>query len=297
MIKWIKNNWKDPVWSKVFASTIIAAISGAWILIQTLIKRISLQESINQFWIFLNIKINLPLWSLFLLFLVALFFTLKIFLKKLVHIKASTNKEKNKKSNTLAMECPHNYLATEGFASSINTQFLNTENGIFNVWGYVNDDHNKIYPKRRHMYLLGYATNNGISLKNPSTANYPNAWAISRLTPTNEDNLGKWRFWCNNISKDLTHLDYSKMLTGGWHLFTISWSKTSNYIKFIIDNDIVVEDSFKNWPTDYSGSLMLGTWSNKASVHYFNSKVGHWKFIEKEYNYHLINEYFENKPK
>ena len=146
------------------------------------------------------------------------------------------------------------------------------------------------------MYIIGYATNGGNPLKNPILADYQNVWAIVRITPTENDNYGIWRFWCNNIEKELTRIDYKNPISGGWHLFSVSWSKNDNYIKFIIDCEVVAEDRFCNWPSDFSGTMMLGTWANKSGVHNFDSKVGPWKFIEIDYNKHIIEEYFENKP-
>jgi len=298
MIKWIRNNWKDPVWSKVFASIIIAIPTLIWILIQTIVEQISIQESLYKFWSLIDTKVYFPLWLIILLIISIAFFLLKKIIKrKNISIYKKENKDRETNSDNLLFECPHSYEAKDGFNSSINTQMLQSESGIFNIWGYVNDEHNRIYPKKRFLYLIGFATNNGISLKNPSFAIYPNAWAISRITPTDSDNFGLWRFWCNNISKDVTHLDFKKVLTGGWHLFTVSWSKSDDYIKFIIDCELVAEDKFKNWPTDFSGSLMVGTWTNKASIHYFNSKVGPWKFTGEKYNRQLIQNYFNVKPK
>lgn len=146
------------------------------------------------------------------------------------------------------------------------------------------------------MYIIGYASNGGNPLNNPNLSVYPNAWAIARIVPTENDNIGAWRFWCNNISKDSTIIDYKKALSGGWHLFTVAWSSEDNYIKFVVDTEIVAEENFINWPSDFSESVLIGTWANRAGTHYFDSKVGPFKLIESKYDKELIAEYFKNKP-
>ncbi len=45
MIKWIKQNWKDPVWSKVFASGIIFVIANIILLLWSAFKSIPVQDS------------------------------------------------------------------------------------------------------------------------------------------------------------------------------------------------------------------------------------------------------------
>ena len=299
MIKWIKNNWNDPVWSKVFAAGILAIPSGIIILFRTISENISLYESVIEFLKFLNLKVSIPVWTIIIVVFILLLLGWKKQMTKIKNILQTKRKIKatktEKKTNLQTIEGASIEVSQQG-RTSITNKFLRSDFGTFNIWAYVTDNHNRIHSQRKNMYIIGYATNGGNPLKNPILANYQNAWAIARITPTENDNYGIWRFWCNNIEKDLTHLDYKKPISGGWHLFSVSWSKNDNYIKFIIDCEVVAEDKFCNWPSDFSGSMMLGTWANKAGVHNFDSKVGPWKFIESEYKEHTIKEYFENKP-
>ena len=54
---WIKDNWTDPVWSKVFAGIILTILGGVGTLLVSLAKKISLNDlyhkSINS-----HIQIN-----------------------------------------------------------------------------------------------------------------------------------------------------------------------------------------------------------------------------------------------
>jgi len=201
------------------------------------------------------------------------------------------------KKNTIKLSGPGIKFSEREYFKVIDDRFLNNDMGIFNLWAYVRDEHNAIHSNNRNMYMIGYATNGGEPLNNPSYARYPNAWSISRIVPTKNNQIGIWRFWCNQTDKNKTYLDYSKPLSDGWHLFTISWSKDNDYIKFIIDCNVVAEEKFINWPTDFSGSIVLGSWANKHPIHYFSSNVGPWEYIKSGYDEDKIKKYFNKPPR
>ncbi len=47
-IQWVRDNWKDPVWSKVFAGLILAVLTGIWLLVVSLIKQIPISRLYHQ---------------------------------------------------------------------------------------------------------------------------------------------------------------------------------------------------------------------------------------------------------
>lgn len=188
------------------------------------------------------------------------------------------------------------HLANSKFNSSLTGQFLNQENGLISIWANVTDIHNQMNSSLKHLYILGYATNKGNRLNNPMMAVYPNAWHISRVAPTSQSPSGSWRFACNNIEKTRTEILSNKILDG-WHMFTVIWSKEKNYIMFLIDEEIIKKVEFDNWPTNFSGSMTIGTWPNRAPIHAFNSQVGQLLIINKDYDKKYINGLLQNKPK
>jgi Cdc6-like AAA superfamily ATPase len=187
-------------------------------------------------------------------------------------------------------------MAKHPFNSSINSNILACPDGIFSIWGFVADVHHKIFGEEVNMYLVGYATNEGKDLSNPSLARYPNAWGISRILPTHQSPLGAWRFQCNNIKKDNKQLNFKDALSNGWHLFSVAWSIEDDYIKFIIDGKIVDESAFGNWPSDFSHSIRLGVWASGAPEFYFNSKIGPWQFVPHQYEEGIIHELLKQGP-
>lgn len=302
--KWIKKSWQDPVWSKVFASAIIGIltllISVSWILIQTLFNQISLHNSFLEFLRLIELRISVPVWFILVFLTIILLLILIRYLKgKRVAQnlpEAELLETKSLFSNSGIYTSTNIGLAKPGYNSTLNGEILGSNSGIFSIWGYVADIHNRIHPRRRNMYIVSHASNNGNPSKDPTSARYHNAWAILRVVPTAIESKGVWRFWCNNISKELTHLDYNNSLSFGWHLFSVAWSSEDNYIKFAIDKKVVAEENFSNWPTDFSSSIIIGTWPNRADIHYYDSKIGPYKFIESKYREDLIRDYFSKKP-
>lgn len=240
----------------------------------------------------LNIDFTVKTWHVLL---IALFIIAVTIVRGKWRSKMSDNNVTQ--SNIKSMESTQIGIARHPFNSSLNSQFLNSESGTFSIWAYVTDIHNHVHPNGRYMYIIGYATNKGKDSNNNAVARYPNAWAIQRITPTKTDGGGIWRFWCNNVEKKSTLIDYKEILSGGWHLFTVIWSATDNYIKFIIDDKIVGEDKFINWPSDFSESVTLGTWPTRTPDHFFDSKIGPWKFIPSGYNRHFIKDFLNKRPK
>lgn len=303
MIKWIKKNWNDSVLSKVFAWAIIGLIGLFWIGIQSLFKNISIQESFYGFIKFLTIKISIPIWTI-LVILIIIFFVIKLLMKRNCMKKRlkANNFSNNNVTDDLdsikeyqIIEGKTNILANNKSSTTLNSKFLGSESGVFSIWAYVSDIHNSIQPSLRYMYIVGYATNKGNLFNNPGLADYPNAWAIVRIAPTDSNTNGVWCFFCNNINKERTTLSYHLPLSGGWHLFSIAWSINENYIKFIIDDSVVDENEFNNWPTDFSHSLYIGTWPTRSSSHFFESQIGNYRFIEEKYSEKMISEYFKKK--
>jgi hypothetical protein len=303
-MKWFKENWKIIVFSGLGSSIIysIYALVLGWI--KSLFNNETLWKNVINV---IATRISIPLWIIILLLagFIIIIYVLRIKrkrnyygeeIKTLTTKKGKVNLDKVISSDQIIGSAEIHQTGL-GVNSSINSKILDCKTGIFSIWAYVSDIHNIVYPQRKFKYIIAHATNSGNPLGNSNLARYPNAWAIQRLTPIPDDKNGIWRFWCNNIDKNLVHLDYNEPLSGGWHLFSVSWSEKENYIKFIIDEKVVAENNYRNWPSDFSGSIMIGTWPTKHRDHYFDSKVGMWKFVESGYNEKLIKTFYEIRPK
>ncbi len=305
MKKWIKNNWNDSVWSQVFASIILFILYSIVVtfisIVQAIYMKISFSESLNSVLNLLGKKLILPIWLLLLIFLVFVALILK---SKISFGKgkpaSNENRKMNSKSNVQDIEKvisnSKEIDLRQGMNSSITGNIiLSKEKGVFLIWAEVSDIHNIIRDDTKFQYIVSYASNGGKDMKNPLYAKYPNAWAICRVTPSQKDHLGSWKFWCNDNSIPRTNIEFKKVLNNGKHLFTIAWSKRNDYIKFFVDRDLVGENKFEFWPTDFNHSIIIGNWVDKKNDHNFNSKVGGFYFVEKEFDKRIIDNIIEEK--
>lgn len=300
MKQWIKKNWKDPVWSQVFAWTITGIIYlflvTFWSIVQSVYSNVSFLESFNNIIVFLSKKLFVPIWLLLLLFI---FLIVYLFKGKLNIKNRKTEKKVNKVNPVIekGIESSKIIDVKSGMNSSINGTILGKDNGVCSIWAEVADIHNIIQDNTKFFYIASYASFKGKDLKNPAVAKYPNAWAICRVTPSQKDHVGSWRFWCNDNSIERNVIEYSEVLNNGWHLFSVAWSKKNNYIKFIIDKEIIGENEFELWPTDFNHSIRLGNWVEKMNAHSFNSKLGGFQFIESEFDIKIIENLIAKKEK
>ena len=302
LVNWIKENWRDPVWSKVISFIIISIITGIGTGIWSLIKNIPWLQTFEIIIKALFYKLLIPIY-LIIIFVVFLGYFIVRASKNKKNKSESKSKLINKEQKTPKSRHLQSFdintktfKANGGIVPFPSTSFLTFDKGVFNIWAEVDNVHSQIYPHKRFMYIIGYSKGKGNPGNNPSLARYPSAWAISRITPTQNDHFGKWRFWCNNISNELTQIDFDGTLSGGWHAFSISWSKQKNYIKFIIDGKIVGQSEFKNWPTSIDKELSLGTWPTKQGVHNYEARIGPANFFETENYENCISEFLKQKP-
>ncbi|NQX54406.1 hypothetical protein HQN86_12345 [Pedobacter panaciterrae] len=109
----IKNNWNDPVWSKVI-SAIIITVGGSiltlgWIGIKSLIDNASLLSSLKKFWFFLIEKVTISVnWlTLCLVVVIGLSFLIPFILTLAGKIKANIEPEVEKDDEPAELEIIH----------------------------------------------------------------------------------------------------------------------------------------------------------------------------------------------
>jgi len=199
-----------------------------------------------------------------------------------------------------------------GNEQQISSKFLKQPEGTFIIWAYLEQNH-IAPPKDRNewTYIFSHATNRGNVKTEDDTDNndindiknknnkpkpyYPNSWAIGKVANTKEV---FWRFTCNGSV--LPKIDFRKnlKLEQEWNMFSVIWSKEKNFIKFYI-NDIIAGDSeFKYWPTELDDFAIIGTWPNRASSHFFNSKIGNYIIMKNVIKFEKLQDFYKNnKPK
>ncbi len=129
--------------------------------------------------------------------------------------------------------------------------------GTVSVWANVNHQRVKSHTGSHWMYLVAHATD---PRANQSYGRYPNAWAICCVDKSGPNAPPEWRFYSNGESHPQTELRINRRLTDGWHMFTVSWSRSKNVVGFSIDDHLPVATSFENWPLNFGNQVTVGNW-------------------------------------
>lgn len=308
MGKLIKKIWNDQIKDNVLSGLYLAALLAIFgsiggvlvVIVIRMVNNIPWYESIQKFWMIINYKIEIPIWPFIIILLFIILFVIRKIRKRksrapyinknIENLKLNENKETGKTDSRLEV-----FFAKPGFNYTFNSNILNNNEGTFSVWGLVSNNHYELGEKRRYLYLVSHALNEGKEHNNPLISRYPNSWAIVRRTPSKNDTTGEWVFFCYGMERTITEIKTSSILNG-WHLFTVSWSKKDNLIIFIIDDKTIGESSFVNWPEELSPSMYLGTWPSRHPSHFFNSKLSNYIFKPMKYTKIWLNTILSNKP-
>lgn len=283
----IKRAWGDPVWSKVISAGIIAGLGAigtllyqAGQLLMTVNWGATIQPVVEGIAWLLNLAV--PLW-------IVLFLMLGVVLAKWIFQRVTQWVSRTSLTRTTTVSSVSQTDSTKSALNSnlstpgkrviddgqVDASVLQRPAGTIAAWALVTDEHNKIGGVKFHRYILSSAGNNGLKLGNPAYPMYPNAWAISRVTPFAKDHTGVWKFFCNAMEKDgSTEIPTSAPISPGWKLFTVGWSKPDGVIRFYIGGTLIGERPFQHWPEHSTGLISVGTWQKDHPNHQFNSKVG-----------------------
>lgn len=157
--------------------------------------------------------------------------------------------------------------------SVLSSEILHRTEGTVAVWVNVAHEDTK-HGLRRYRYIVSHTTNPRQNKTNRALAAYSNAWALLRITPNDSMPKGRWEFWCNGVQAGSVKLNTDENISLGIHLFSVCWSKSGNYIRFLIDDVLIGESPFQYWPDSFSGSLVLGNWVIPHPYHKLSSGVG-----------------------
>ena len=305
----IRKAWVDPVWSKVIGGAILAALGGAATLIYQIgqwLMTISWGDTVTPVieglaWI---LNISVPFWSLiFLLVGIALS---RLIFKRVTQwasrsslvFTSSTTVSTHTRSDIRAKRAePVASLGRFVTDGKVQASTLQKPTGTIAAWALVTDEHNKIGGVKFHRYIISSAGNEGSKLGNPAYPMYPNAWAISRITPFGRSPNGEWRFFCNGIDKSgSTTISTSDPLSPGWKLFSVGWSKPDGVIRFYIDGKLIGERPFLHWPEHSVGLMSVGTWQKDHANHQFNSQIGSIVLLDDMITSSQLEKLLEDRP-
>jgi len=135
----IKENWKDPVWSKVIATTIITVtgliLTTLYSIVKSLITKSSFTETFNDLIVFFNKTVEIKMWLPVLLFII---YIILISNQIIVLIKNVIMKVKNSQSITKKINEKGKPIATEQSTSFFYQRMASAFPGIREVTWFEN---------------------------------------------------------------------------------------------------------------------------------------------------------------
>jgi nucleoside 2-deoxyribosyltransferase len=201
-------------------------------------------------------------------------------------------------------------LFARGNEILIDSSFLSQDEGSFAIWALVADVHDQLYPPANHMYIVAHTTSrDGLQIKktieqtnepgeNPEKREisfYPNVFAIRRIIKHKPEDTGGWAFWYNGNDNVKQEIAYREELSKGWHLFTVTWSRQADFIKFFIDDRHIGTRLFLSWPEETSRNVFIGTWPHRVSGNWFNSSVGPWRIYRNAIPFEELRRFYTQR--
>jgi len=244
---------------------IIAAVLAIIGFILTHILEMSLIEV-------LNISISAPLWTIAVIIIsIALF--LLILLRKKPELKPHTSDE------FMLHGSPRKITsARKESLTPIPSRLIRSPKGSFATWIYLHQFGEGIRKLVNNRYIIAHDTNKGVAKQIGEHKLYVNVFALSRGPKKfNPPEHPVWKLWLANAQgeKRIWEWEDSEELEPGWHHFLIRWDHARPLLEFLIDGQGVIKDDnyIKNWPGEYDGKIMVGTWSGRGTVHYIETQL------------------------
>lgn len=186
--------------------------------------------------------------------------------------------------------------ADRGNEQLFDASFLKNTEGALSFWVEVTED---LIAGTANQWLFSHCANNGQqtavtieseSEEEPKTEQrYLNVFAF-QSGPRNEGNPdGLWGFLCTDSRGNPNRIHDRRKLPLGWHMFTLTWSKTDNSIKFYIDKTLSGQTIFRCWPEEIEAKCVIGTWPNKAAGHYIGTRIGRISVFESAIDFDQIS--------
>jgi len=310
-MKWsIRSFWNPEIKNGLVAGLYIAIIIGAIKVLISAAKKIPDVEGWKRVWSFVVENSMIPNWLILIVLILLLVYLFKfcksIFVRLNLRRKRLVKEGKDvaiftKVSKDLS-NIPKIAFSQKVFNPiktpiSINPSFLERQNGTFYIWALVTEVQRAMKKALQNVYLVSYATNNGISLHSEGGRYYPNAWAIMLQYPNPQNNNGFWRFWTNGPDPIIINIDKNEFLEPGWQLFTVSWSRVKNTIQFYNNDNLIGTSTFRAWPSDLRGSCIIGSWVNRKPFHNYTELIGPCGFFETDDPLPIISEQLSIPPK
>jgi hypothetical protein len=196
--------------------------------------------------------------------------------------------------------------ASAGNEKPIDAAFLKNPEGSCCLWVKTTEE---MIHSEANQYFIAHAGNSGnrkeITLEGDnqqdnsqpgSVKRYVDLFYIRTMPSKEENSFCKFQFTCSDSIGLPISITTTEKLESGWHLFTVTWSKVLNAIKFYVDNNCIGTKPFQNWPENIERHCQIGTWPSRAKGHYVNTQIGKINIYSSSIDYDTIVTLLSTKP-
>jgi len=168
------------------------------------------------------------------------------------------------------------------------SRFLALPEGTVSIWVFVTE---QMMSGRKHRYPLSHCPRGGI--RNKLVNKYLNVFAFRIRGRETPEQSPIFTLWCSDGGGEETYIHHERALSEGWHLFSASWSRTDDFIKFYVDSVLVGAKKFEHWPEELATDCFVGTWPTRSAGHYVNSSVGPLRVYDKALGASAVAQIFD----
>ena len=170
-------------------------------------------------------------------------------------------------------ETPKVVTAAKDFFANAN--LLKSETGTFSVWVKLKSIQDYLDKDMNFEYIVSHAANDYRSIG----GDYQDVFSVSLASNksgkvTSKSDTFYWRVWISNEQRENFYLKGPSLNSNSadtWHNLIVRWDHSKPLIEFIVNGSLCDENSndyLKFWPTSFLEKMTVGTWGNKAQVHY-----------------------------
>lgn len=161
-------------------------------------------------------------------------------------------------------------------AVPLSSEPLKSSAGGYSVWVYLHQFGQGIRHVENNRYIFGHASHHGGSREIEGNHKYFNVFALSN-SPTRGGLI--WKVWVANDRGQSFNISAADAETygEGWHHFVVRWDRHRPILELLIDGvRAAVSQSAEfneHWPVRIEDTILVGTWPNRAPVHFINTLI------------------------
>jgi len=194
----------------------------------------------------------------------------------------------------------------KGNAKTFSADFLKHTEGTFCLWAFLSEEQ---FGHQGWRTLLSHCGNDGLpktvtieiggddDQTEPATRKVlVNQFAIRFGYKNASHPTGVIGFFWSDAHGSGVQINGARDPEHDWHLLTVVWSKSRNFVKTYVNNRYQDGRDFRGWPEEILPQCLLGTWPGNARAQYANTRLGDIRFYRTAVEYEDIVRLWEPGP-